>query len=108
MELLIEAISDLKSACSFAMMPYAPAPTDLATEGRLNLSRWKLFSVKVSIFVIRGGGWLPVILQRSAMSQTEAFRWSQNSLLMTSAPKELYSNPWAALADYPASILQRI
>lgn len=117
MELLIEAISDLKSACSvrhdalYELLPqliwhqisWQRAVLPFQGEG---WSKW--ISVRVWIFVIKEGGGLPVILHSGGMCQAEAFRWSQNSLLMTSAPKELYSNPGAALADYPASILQRI
>lgn len=102
MELLKETISDHRSACWFPWwLCCCPSWSGIRSDadGHLALSRVESQSEFPS---------LSVILQRGAMCQAEAFSWSQNSLLMTPAPKERSSNPWAALADYPASILQRL
>lgn len=125
MELVIEAISDLKSACTdrqpHTVMcscrdPQTDLESDLAAGGHIWLLRWELIydvnlrlrvwslSVKTSCTVSDCLSAVSVAL----CAGSEALSWSQNSLWMTSALKEPYSNPWAALADYPASILQRI
>lgn len=118
MEVVIEAISDLKSACADRqprVRSHWQPPTDLVSvlqvEGHIKVrADLRPDSQGEGVIVVNKdrlvGSDFSSALQRGTEAST-APSWSRNSLSMTSALKAPYSNPSAALADYPASILQR-